>query len=208
METKVLTPKARKLFPKLSNFKDVFYLAGGTGLALQIKHRVSVDFDLFSESPIKKTLLKKVEEVFADEPRQILVSDAGELTLMIGGVKFTFLHYPFRVLLPLDKARPVPVLSTKEILVGKAYTIGRRGELKDYVDLYVGIKNGYASLVEIIELANKKYGGGVSDRLFFAQPVYFHDVEEVQITMIHGTTPTKPDLAKFFSGVIRDSNLL
>src|ERR1035437_6760702 len=122
MQINILTPKAQLLFPKLSNFNDTFYLAGGTGLALQIGHRVSVDFDLFSDAPIKKTLLKRVEEVFKDESREILVNNSRELTLIIGGVKFTFLHYPFRVTMPFNELGPIPMLSVKEILAGKAYT--------------------------------------------------------------------------------------
>ena len=48
MHQEVITSKARKIFDKLSGFPN-FYLAGGTGLALQLGHRVSVDFDLFWE---------------------------------------------------------------------------------------------------------------------------------------------------------------
>lgn len=208
MEAEVLTPKARELFPRLLHLKASFYLAGGTGLALQIKHRMSVDFDLFSESPIERTLLKKVEELFKGELCQILVSNSGELTLMIGGVKFTFLHYPFPVILPLNKSYPVPILSTKEILATKAYTVGRRGELKDYVDLYIGLKKSHGSLAEIMQLAHKKYGEAFNDRLFLEQLVYLDDVEDVHVIMIGGMTPTKSELAKYFSDSIRQSNLL
>src|ERR1022692_4260545 len=128
MHTEVLTPAATELIPSLSAFKPDFYLAGGTGLALQIGHRVSVDFDLFSGTAIKRTLIKNVEELYPKQTQEILVSSRNELTLMIGGVKFTFLHYPFPLILPLNTSGPIPILAVKEILATKAYTIGRRGE--------------------------------------------------------------------------------
>ena len=208
MQTNILTQKAKLLFPKLSNFKDAFYLAGGTGLALQIGHRASVDFDLFSGAPIKKTLLKKVEEVFNGESREVLVNNSRELTLIVGGVKFTFLHYPFQVMLPLNKSEPIPMLSVKEILGGKAYTIGRRGELKDYVDVYVGLKDKHTSLSEMIDLAVKKFGEAFNDRLFLEQLVYLDDIDDVDIAMVSGVVPSKSELTDFFSTTIRGSNLL
>ncbi|MFH1175659.1 MAG: nucleotidyl transferase AbiEii/AbiGii toxin family protein [bacterium] len=58
MFQEALTEEGKKLFPLLKNFND-FYLAGGTALALQIGHRVSVDFDFFSEKEILPSLLKE-----------------------------------------------------------------------------------------------------------------------------------------------------
>ena len=204
MHNEVLTPSATKLFRSLSSFKDDFYLAGGTGLALQIGHRVSVDFDLFSGTSIKRTLTKKVEELYRAVPQEPMVSNRSELTYRIGDVKFTFLHYPFPVLLPLNQNGPIPILSAKEILAAKAYTIGRRGEFKDYVDLHAGLSGGYSSLGEIIELAQKKYGGVFNDRLFLEQLVYLDDVEETGIVMKSGSLPTKTDLITYFTSLIRD----
>jgi predicted nucleotidyltransferase component of viral defense system len=204
----ILTTKARELFPKLSSFKDSFYLAGGTGLALQIGHRISVDFDLFSESPIKKTLIKKVEEVFEKESQEILVNNSRELTLIIGGVKCTFLHYPFDIILPLVTSGPIPLLSVREILAGKAYTIGRRGELKDYIDLYIGLRDSHSSLGEIINLANKKFRSAFNDRLFLEQLVYLDDIDSVDVIMVSGQIPTKAQLTDYFSTLIHKSGLI
>jgi hypothetical protein len=47
MHDEVLTKEAREILPLFKQFEG-FYLVGGTALALQIGHRVSVDFDFFS----------------------------------------------------------------------------------------------------------------------------------------------------------------
>jgi hypothetical protein len=43
----ILDKKRLAILPLLKNFKADFYLAGGTGLALQLGHRDSIDFDFF-----------------------------------------------------------------------------------------------------------------------------------------------------------------
>ena len=65
MHREVLTKQAAELFSLLNRFSG-FYLAGGTALALQIGHRVSVDFDLFSDNDIEPSLLPRVQRAFSD----------------------------------------------------------------------------------------------------------------------------------------------
>lgn len=196
---KTLTKEAKKLLPSLNEFKGDFYLAGGTGLSLLIGHRVSVDFDLFTEKTIKKSLITKVNKIFKDFPLQIMVSHEKELTVLVNSVKITFLHYPFPLVAPLRKTEYVSILSAKEILATKAYTIGRRDEMKDYIDLYCGLKKKIASLKEIIDSALKKFGSEFNDRIFLEQLLYFDDIVETDIIMFDFKKPTKKELLNFFS---------
>ncbi|MEJ2618234.1 MAG: nucleotidyl transferase AbiEii/AbiGii toxin family protein, partial [Ignavibacteriaceae bacterium] len=48
LKLSILDKKRKDLLPLLKEFKDKFYLAGGTALALQLGHRSSDDFDFFS----------------------------------------------------------------------------------------------------------------------------------------------------------------
>ena len=47
----ILDEKRKNILPLLKTFSidEGFYLAGGTGLALQIGHRDSIDFDFFKK---------------------------------------------------------------------------------------------------------------------------------------------------------------
>ena len=54
-----LTEPGKKIFAQLGAFTG-FYLAGGTALAIQIGHRLSIDFDLFSSEEVSPALLAKV----------------------------------------------------------------------------------------------------------------------------------------------------
>src|ERR1700675_1718197 len=100
MHQEVITNEGAALLPVLSRFHG-FYLAGGTALALQIGHRISVDFDLFTDDDIDRALLQRARHVFSGADISPLVNNADELTLLVNGVKVTFLRYPFPPLEPL-----------------------------------------------------------------------------------------------------------
>src|SRR5580658_5438911 len=189
MHTAALTSEGLKLFPTLSAFDD-FYLAGGTALALQIGHRLSVDFDLFCHDPIDRTLLSTVKKVFAGFPVDPVINNPDELTAFVGTVKTTFLSYPFPVIEPLF-AGGVRMLSVKEIGATKAYTIGRRGTYKDYVDLYFIIAENHASLEEIIGIADRKFGNEFNSRLFTEQLLFMDDVQDYTIDFLK--VPVAPE---------------
>ena len=196
MHREVLTNRAAELFPALTQFSG-FYLAGGTGLALQIGHRLSVDFDLFSANGIKRSLLAKVETAFPGAPTIApLVNNTDELTVLVNDVKLTLLKYPFPTFDPFFDCEGVPILSVREIAATKAYTIGRRGAYKDYVDLYFVLAEGRATLAEIIELAERKFGVDFNPRLFLEQIVFLDDVEDADVRILR-TAVTRSDILEF-----------
>lgn len=53
MFEEILSENAISVIESLGTRLEAFYLAGGTGLALQLGHRKSNDFDFFSEKPFK-----------------------------------------------------------------------------------------------------------------------------------------------------------
>ena len=98
----------------------------------------------------------------------------------------------------------VPLLSVREIAATKAYTIGRRGSYKDYVDLYFIVSEHHAALSEIIERAEKAFGGDFNSRLFLEQLVFLDDIEDTEIQFLkQPVTPT--ELVTFFEQNIRES---
>lgn len=183
MHHEALTKVGAKLFPGLKQFSD-FYLAGGTALALQIGHRLSVDFDLFGGADIEKDLLQKVEKVFPESAISPLVNNSDELSVLVDEVKVTFLKYPFPVLNAFTDLNGLRLLDVLEIAVTKAYTIGRRGSFKDYVDMYFILSGKYSSLEQVMQIAEKKFGGEFNSRLFLEQLIYLEDIEEAEIIFL------------------------
>jgi len=202
MHPEVLSEQAAQLFPSLSRFPD-FYLAGGTALALQLGHRVSVDFDLFCDDEVGRALLQQVRRVFVNDDLAVLVNNADELTLLLNGVKVTFLRYPFPPREPLVVYKDVRLLSVREIAATKAYTIGRRGSFKDYVDLYFVIAEKHAGLADIIADAEAKFVSDFNSRLFLEQLVYLADLDDGEVHFIRPPV-TVDDVQTFFGDRIRE----
>lgn len=205
MYLKVLDKNKQKIFFNLKKFEG-FYLAGGTALALQLGHRVSADFDLFSAREISPTLLLKVKSVFINKKIVPAVNNRDELTVFIGGIKVSFIKYPFPVLEALIDYQGIKLLTPKEIAVTKAYSIGRRGTYKDYIDLYFVLAKKYCSLDNIIKLAEKKYGAEFNSRLFLEQLVYLEDVKDIDIIFLRNKI-TKNRLQNFFNQEIKKLKL-
>ena len=78
----------------------------------------------------------------------------------------------------------MPLASVRDIASMKAYTLGRRRSFKDYVDLYVILKNDIAPISEIITDAEKKYGEAFNDRLFLEQLLSPEDIEDEPIAWL------------------------
>ena len=206
MHLETLTLEGRKILSKIDALPD-FYLAGGTGLALQLGHRISVDFGFMSSKVIPSKLLNTAEKLAGalKLSSRIVVNNRGELTLFIGETKLTFLHYPFPVLSPLVSFEKIRIASILEIAAMKAYTLGRRGVFKDYVDIYFILKNG-EPLKSIGDLASQKYGDSFDMRLFLEQLVYLRDIEDTYIKFLKGKVDKKK-LQKFFEEKIRQFSL-
>lgn len=200
MYLEALTPEMRLFVPRLRSFSG-FYLAGGTALALQIGHRLSVDFDFFSFEALPENLFDRVSNTFADQPVKTLANAAQELTLMVGETKMTFLYYPFKTLRPLVDFDGVSLLSIPEIAAAKAWTLWRRAVLRDYVDLYFIFSERYCTIRDVIDIATQKYGNRFNGRLFLEQLVYHFDIKEQPIKYLKKPISGEELMAFFESAV-------
>jgi Domain of unknown function (DUF1814). len=175
MHKNILSAEQLNFLTFLKQFSRDFGLAGGTAVALHLGHRRSLDFDLFSvkefdNAAIQKKISKskKIQKVFVDH--------AGEYTVLVDGIKLTFLHYPFSIEFAdkLDDFIKMPDLITLAAL--KAYALGRRSKWKDYVDLYFIMKNKIG-LKKIIKKAEKIFGNNFNEKIFRVQLSYFKDLD-------------------------------
>lgn len=203
MHREVLTDEASKLLPQLKFFDD-FYLAGGTALALQLGHRISADFDFFSEKKISQDLLPKIEKNFKNI--KVLVNNADELSFLSGGIKTTLLHYPFPLIFPLIDFEGLRLAGIKEIAVMKAYTLGRRGTFKDYVDLYFILLDKIDTIHGIIANAEKKYQDVFNSRLFLEQLVYLEDIQDTAIRFLRKEASID-EIRDFFGEQVKKARL-
>ncbi|MBU4204748.1 nucleotidyl transferase AbiEii/AbiGii toxin family protein [Patescibacteria group bacterium] len=205
MYLEAIGSKRQKVFQKLKEFRG-FYLVGGTALALQIGHRVSVDFDLFSNKKISPNFLDKVEKVFKDYKISVVINNSNQLTVKIDKIKIDFVKYLFPPILGFINYQGVNILKISEIAAMKANVLGRRPSLKDYIDLYFILKDKYIDLNGIISIAEKKYKDEFNGRLFLEQLIYLQDVREMRINFLKESV-SKQQLHEFFEEEIKKIKL-
>lgn len=174
MLTKILTKNQQELLPLISQFSPQFYLVGGTALGLQLGHRRSVDFDLFTSKDFRNDLI--IEKIKRYYPiSQTFINSKDELTIKTHEVKITWYNFPFVVPHKVNWEKIITMPDVKTIAVMKVYSLGQRAKWKDYVDLYF-IFQKY-SLAEIVKRAKKLFPGHINERLLREQLDYFADVD-------------------------------
>jgi hypothetical protein len=174
----------------LANFRD-YHLVGGTALALQIGHRLSHDFDLFTDKPIVKDIAKKVKKIFRSEKILPSFQSHEQYDVFISGIKTTFRYYPYPPVYRCRAYHDVPLLSIKDIGAAKAFAIGKRAAYRDYVDMYFILKESYVTLGAIIALAEKKYSDEFNGRLFLEQLVYLGDIHDTKVEFLRDKVSEK-----------------
>ncbi|HBB91818.1 MAG: hypothetical protein A2X22_02260 [Bacteroidetes bacterium GWF2_49_14] len=152
---------------------DSYLLAGGTALALQIGHRISVDLDFFGEKEIEAD--EFVDQLSALGTVRIMSRSRNILILDINGIKVDFVNYRY----PLVKA---PVMegiirlsSPEDIGAMKLAAITGRGRKRDFIDLHF-LLNRF-SLAAIMEFYRTKYPSG-SEFLVMRSLTYFVDADQ------------------------------
>lgn len=195
-----LTPATLQAFHQVARlpFITSFYLAGGTGLALHLGHRFSVDLDFFSpdEAAVGPDQRDALRILLNDPSLAITYDREGTFVATWQGVGVSFFRLP---LYPLAQ-RPVllegvPLATVPEIGAMKLAAIIDRGTRKDMVDLYYLLQ--VVSLETIFEVAAVKY---VRVRSFPVSAMralaYFADAEALPMPRMLDRTPW-PKMKKF-----------
>lgn len=197
MHPEILSKEQTELLPLIEVFKRQFFLVGGTAIALQIGHRRSIDFDLFTQKQINpKNIIEKIQ---AKGFTYLVTRNVSEqLNLIINGVKFTFFQFPFEIEHPLSFEKIIKMPDLLTLAAMKAYALGRRSKWKDYYDLYFLLNNGF-SLKQIEEKATEIFGQLFSPKLFRAQLSWFDDIDYSETIDFIGVQTKKSTVQTFLS---------
>jgi hypothetical protein len=185
MHYNILDKKRVEILPFLKAFKEDFYLAGGTGLALQIGHRDSVDFDFFSADDFDtQKLYEKIRSVFSGFDILKTQEEKNTLTVFINkDIKLSFFTYKYPLLEPLAEDEFIKAASIFDIACMKFSAITGRASNKDYIDLYFILQDH--SLKILLEKCSIKMPG-LDPILILKSLVYFDDLEEENIKFMPG----------------------
>ena len=179
MHTEVLPATSGELLASLTSRGAAEFhgwvLAGGTGLALQLGHRISEDFDFFCTRDVNTAaLFDRLREVATCET---LYSDEHTLTVLVDGVKLSFFQVRDPFLFPATPFSFFEVADLRDIGLMKLLEVTNRGSCKDFVDLFTLLKTG-PSLSDYLQLLPRKYGlGRLNPYQVATSLTYFEDAE-------------------------------
>jgi len=151
---------------------------------LQIGHRLSYDFDLFTDEKITDEILEKVKSSLGRKITIDIVDPAVVFIKTPQNIDIHLVQHPFRALKKPIITSSISLFHLDDLVSNKAYTLGRRPAWRDYVDLFFLLKWKYYKLESIVALANEKFKNEFNDKLFLEQLVYFEDVKVVETTFL------------------------
>lgn len=183
------------IFHKLNIFAKEGVLAGGTALFLQIQHRYSYDFDIFFNRNIARDDLLQIKKIM--KISKITLNTQRQLNITSeNNIKVTLARYDIKPLYKTIPTGTIPLYDVRDIGLDKAYTIGRRAQWRDYIDLFYILKKEILNLDKTVELGQKKFGLEFNPKLFLEQLVYFNDLAIMPIRFIQEKYSTE-EIQKF-----------
>ena len=178
MSQEIISKKTRtnlEILRKSGILQD-FYLVGGTGVALQLKHRLSLDLDFFTKKDIDtKALIQKIKNLgdFSIEKEA-----QNSLTGVFQGTIITFLKYDYPCLFQFKNLEEIKIADLKDIGCMKVSAVSSRGTKKDFIDLFF-ICRKTISLGDLLKLFEKKYKSVDYNMIHILKSlVYFEDAEK------------------------------
>jgi predicted nucleotidyltransferase component of viral defense system len=172
----ILPENQLKLFERLStqSFLNDFYLAGGTGLALYLGHRQSIDFDFFIpvdfDTSVIINKLMDIGNYRRDNEERNTINGS------LDGIKISFFGYRYKTIDKFFNYNNIRLAGLKDIAAMKMEAIAGRGSKKDFIDIFFLLQR--YTLNEIFEFHTLKYGTGLSNRYHHLKSlVYFTDAD-------------------------------
>lgn len=174
----ILPASQQRLWPELAATPAEFVLYGGTAIALRLGHRVSVDFDFFSEEPFSPASLQtEVPYLLGSTVRQ---SAPNTLTVTVergGPVQVSFFGDLGLGQVELHAAVEGPgfaVASLVDLSGMKAAVVTQRAELKDYLDIHALLTQASLPLPVMLSAAMIIYGESANP-LTMLKAISYHD---------------------------------
>lgn len=179
MFEQVLPDTTRKLLSALNDEinKQNFYLGGGSGLSLQLGHRISEDLDFFTTKSFHPQQLAHYLD--SNFQYQETLASSGTLYCNINDVKVSFLEYKIPLIYSLIDFQKIKVADWRDIMAEKFKTLSQRGSRKDFFDIYTCFINKKLSIAEGIQIFKQRFQGtGVNYYHILKSLVYFVDADQ------------------------------
>lgn len=158
MHENVLPRRSLDLLDRLEAIRspalEGWILAGGTGLAFRLDHRESEDLDFFrTDDPDVFALIDPLSRLGDCE---ILQQEEHTLTILLDGTKLSFFSVGDPFLFAAEGHRFFGVADERDIALMKLAAISGRGSRKDFIDLFMILRQPPA-LTDYFQWLPRKY---------------------------------------------------
>ena len=179
MHEKVLPQHSLELLSQLEAEKSPLLsgwtLAGGTGLAFHLGHRLSDALNFFRTDNLDVRLLHDI--LSRHGPYETLQEEEHTLTVLLHETKLSFFRVRDPFLFETVPYRFFSIAAVSDIALMKLAAISGRGSRKDFADLYV-ILQDRPSLEDYFDLLPRKYDAGRLNTYHILKSLtYFDDAE-------------------------------
>ena len=171
-----------RLWAELKDTPENFVLYGGTAISLHLGHRISVDFDFFSNEPFDP------DQLIADLPyldnAEVLESKFNNLTCLVdrggsrpvqiqlfGGLDLNRVCDPLRA-----KDNNLQIASLADLAGMKIAVVQKRAKWKDFVDVGAILESG-RSLADAVAAAQAIYGRQFNSMIALKALSYHNDID-------------------------------
>lgn len=178
----ILPPPQLRLWPELVKVPSEFVLYGGTAVALRLGHRVSADFDFFSDASLDEGGKQAILSRFNVGGILQNASDTLTFSAIVDGqpVKLSFFTGIGNGCISAPEMTDdgiACVASLDDLLAHKLKAIHDRAEGKDYQDIAVMLRDGQ-SLARGLAAKETLFGASVPSMITLKALTYFDDVSE------------------------------
>ncbi len=178
MNPRVLPKEVWKLVRQLdgAGLLEPWTLAGGTGLALQLGHRVSIDLGFFNDDGFDVGELRRSLTPLG--ALEIQYQNENTLHVRLNGIHLSYLCSETPFLYPPLQYRGLRLADPRDIAAMKIIAIAGRGSRKDFVDLYAYLEVG-GDFPGLMEIVRRRYANVSFNAIHLLRSlVYFEDAEE------------------------------
>ena len=201
MNARCLTKDARALLRKIAPAMNSYgaVLAGGTGLALRLSHRISTDFDFFTPKAFDSHGLTAKFRRMGLSP-DVRQADRRTFIAIFPESKFSLFQYPYPFL-ETDSFEGVKVASALDIVSMKIAAITQRGVKRDFVDLYYILQD--MPFQKAAAALTTRYGTAISTLTIGKALVFFAEAEDSPDPVYIGEGVKWETVKRFFEKHVR-----
>jgi hypothetical protein len=176
-------------------------LAGGTGLALHLGHRIAGDLEFFAQPAFKPSQVLEELQALAGVVESVTM-EGGAMTMQADGAQLLLMQTPARFAEPTTRVNGCDVAGVVDIAAMKLLAVSQGGMRSDFVDLYTVLQT--VPFRTVARNALERYGMTALEPLVIGKGLVWFEQADVQEDPVYvGTPVTWNQVRDFFRSSVR-----